>query len=92
MYQFNIISTKEIEEDAKLFSHIKESCSLLLIRKDSFDIEEQDDIDFICRLLSRFEYEVSTESTFFILTKDIAEIKKAFSIAKIGFDPNMILD
>jgi len=76
MFQFNIISTKEIEEDAKLFSNLKVPCSLLLIRKDGFDIEEQEDIDLICKLLSQFEYEVSTESTFYVSTKDIGKIKE----------------
>jgi hypothetical protein len=33
LYQFNIISTKKVEENAKLFSNLSAPCSLLLIRK-----------------------------------------------------------
>jgi len=91
LYQFNIISTKEVEEDAKLFSNLSAPCSLLLVRKEGFDIEDQEDIDFICKLLSPFEYEVSTESTFYVLTKDIVKIKETMAVAGAELNPNMTL-
>ena len=90
MYQFNIISTKEVEEDAKLFSNLSAPCSLL-VRKDGFDIEDQEDTDFICKLLSSFEYEVSTESTFYVLTKDIVKIKETMAVAGAEMNPEMTL-